>query len=138
MNEKSYVSLEQRVCLVCEARYDTNTLLIDRRLRPSLEPRTVTGYGLCHSHQELFDQGFVALIEIDPARSGNPAAGALVKPGQEHRTGRVAFLKREKYGQIFDIPIEPDWPSVWVEPAVIDRLQTIAGEDPGPAVNPNT
>jgi hypothetical protein len=124
MSEKSYVSLEQRVCVVCGVRYDTNTILLDRRLRPSLEHRTVTGYGLCESHQESFDTGYVALIECLPQSSGNPSHGAMVKPGQERRTGRVAYLKREACAVIFNIPIAPTCPCVWVEPTVLELLQS--------------
>jgi hypothetical protein len=123
MSEKSHVSLEQRVCVICGATFDTNAILIDRRLQPSLECRTITGHGLCPSHQQMFDDGWVALIEIDAARSGNPSQGAKVKPGQAHRTGRVAFLKRETCAVIFNVPIEPTCPYVWADPPLLDLLE---------------
>ncbi len=79
MSDKSYVSLEQHVCLVCGAAFDTGNLLLDRRLRASMEHHTKTGWGLCTEHQKLADDGFVALVECDPQRSGSQAGG-LMKP----------------------------------------------------------
>ena len=62
MNEKSHVSLEQHVCLVCGVKYDTSSILLDKRLRASLEHHTTTGWGLCDEHQKPSNDGFVALV----------------------------------------------------------------------------
>lgn len=51
MNEKSHVSLEQRVCLVCGSPYDTVSILLDKRLRARMNEKTITGRGLCSEHQ---------------------------------------------------------------------------------------
>lgn len=125
MNDKSHVSLEQHVCLVCGTRFDTGAILLDRRLRASMERHTATGWGLCPEHQKLFDDGFVALVECDPQRSGSPAGGGRVKPEQAYRTGRLAHLKREAFAQVFNVPIAADQPCVFVEPGVIEQLQTM-------------
>lgn len=71
MNEQSYVSIEQHVCIVYCTAFDTGAILLDRRLRASMGRHTATGWGLCPEHQKLFDDGFVALIECDPQRSGS-------------------------------------------------------------------
>ncbi len=47
MNDKLHVSLEQHVCLVCGTAFDTGAILLDKRLRASMERRTATGWGLC-------------------------------------------------------------------------------------------
>lgn len=125
MNDKSHVSLEQHVCLVCGTRFDTGAVLLDRRLRASMERHTATGWGLCPEHQKLSDDGFVALVECDPQRSGSPAGGGRVKPEQAYRTGRLAHLKREAFAQVFNMPIAADQPCVFVEPGVIEQLQTM-------------
>ena len=125
MNEKSHVSLEQHVCLVCGTRFDTGAILLDRRLRASMERHTATGWGLCPEHQKLSDEVFVALVECDPQRSGSPAGGGRVKPEQAYRTGRLAHLKREAFAQVFNVPIAADQPCVFVEPGVIEQLQTM-------------
>ena len=80
MNDKSHVSLEQHVCLVCGTAFDTGAILLDKRLRASMERHTATGWGLCPEHQKLADDGFVALVECDPQRSGSQAC-VFVEPG---------------------------------------------------------
>ena len=81
MNDKSHVSLEQHVCLVCGTAFDTGAILLDKRLRASMERHTATGWGLCPEHQKLADDGFVALVECDPQRSGSQAGGRM-KPSR--------------------------------------------------------
>ncbi|HCL4034881.1 ATPase [Pseudomonas aeruginosa] len=125
MNDKSHVSMEQHVCLVCGVAFDTGAILLDKRLRASMERHTATGWGLCAEHQKLADDGFVALVECDPQRSGSPASGGRVKPEQAYRTGRLAHLKREAFAQVFNVPIAADQPCVFVEPGVIEQLQTM-------------
>ncbi len=126
MSDKSHVSLEQRVCLVCGKPFDTGSILLDKRLRPSMERHTTTGWGLCPGHQKLSDDGFVALVECDPQRSGSPANGRM-KPDQAYRTGRLAHLRRAAFTKIFDAPISDDQACVFVEPGVIERLQSMMG-----------
>lgn len=124
MNDKSHVSLERRVCLVCGAAYDTGSILLDRRLRASLEHHTTTGWGLCAEHERLFAEGYVALVECDPGRSGSPKD--RLKPEEAYRTGRLAHLKRDKFAAMFNVPVAADQPCVFVEPGVIERLQAMA------------
>ena len=123
MNDKSHVSMEQHVCLVCGVAFDTGNLLLDKRLRASMERHTATGWGLCAEHQKLADDGFVALVECDPQRSGSP--GARLKPEQAYRTGLLAHIKRHVFTQVFNVPIEANQPCVFVEPGVIEQLQAM-------------
>ncbi|HBR2750777.1 TPA: ATPase [Klebsiella aerogenes] len=125
MNDKSHVSLEQHLCLVCGVAFDTGTILLDKRLRASMEQHTATGWGLCPEHQKLSDDGFVALVECDPQRSVSPAASGRVKPEQANRTGRLAHLKREVFAKVFNAPVAADQPCVFVEPGVIEQLQAM-------------
>ena len=53
MSEKSHVSKERHLCLVCGTEYDTGTILLDRRLRACLDRHTITDWGLCAQHQQL-------------------------------------------------------------------------------------
>ena len=125
MNDKSHVSLGQHVCLVCGVAFDTGAILLDKRLRASLERHTATGWGLCAEHQKLADDGFVALVECDPRRSGSPASNGNLKPEQAYRTGRLAHLKREVFSRLFNVPIEDKQACVFVEPGVIEQLQSM-------------
>lgn len=86
MSEKSYVSLEQRVCVVCGHKFDTGSLLLDKRLRASMERHTLTGHGLCPEHQKLFDDGYIALVECDDAHK---------------RTGTILHMRRTKFNELF-------------------------------------
>ncbi len=123
MNDKSHVSLEQHLCLVCGVAYDTGSILLDKRLRARLEHHTTTGWGLCAEHQKLSDDGFVALVECDPQRSGSP--GDRLKPEQAYRTGRLAHVKRDVFATVFNVPIAADLAFVFVEPGMIERLETM-------------
>lgn len=91
MNDKSHVSLERRVCLACGSPFDTGNILLDKRLRQSMARHTVTGWGLCSEHERMFEEGFIALVECDPWRSGAPSSGNI-DPEQAYRTGRLAHL----------------------------------------------
>ncbi|MCR3982039.1 MULTISPECIES: ATPase [Gammaproteobacteria] len=125
MNDKSHVSLERHVCLVCGTAFDTGSILLDKRLRASMERYTTTGWGLCAEHQKLFNEGFVALVECDPPRSGSLTGAARLKPDQAHRTDRVAHVQRTVFAQAFNVPIEDNQACVFVEPGVIDQLQSM-------------
>ncbi|WP_421722522.1 ATPase [Alloalcanivorax xenomutans] len=125
MNDKSHVSLERHICLVCGNPFDTGNILLDKRLRASLERHTATGWGLCAEHQRLFDDGFVALVECDPERSGKPTGTDRLKPEGAYRTGRLAHLKRDVFAGVFNIPLAADQACVFVEPGVIEQLQAM-------------
>ena len=121
MNDQSQVSLEQHACLVCGTAFDTGAILLDKRLRASMQRHTATGWGLCSEHQKLSDDGFVALVECDPQRSGSQAGGRM-KPEQTYRTGRLVHLRRTAFAQVFNVPVEDEQACVFVEPGVIDQL----------------
>lgn len=125
MTDKSHVSLEQHVCLVCATHFETGTILLDKRLRATLERYTLTGWGLCPEHQALFDQGFVALVEFDPARSGSPLPGDRFKPEQAYRTGVLAHLRREVFSEVFRTSLDPQLPMVFVELGTVSKLQAL-------------
>ncbi|MGV7186980.1 hypothetical protein [Xanthomonas axonopodis] len=95
MNEKSHVSLEQHAYLVCVSAFETGAILLDRRLRASLERHTGRGWALCHEHRKMADDGFVALMECDSERSAVAADTNRLKPEYAYRTGHVAYLRCE-------------------------------------------
>jgi len=128
MSEKSYVSMEQGACIVCGHLYDTGTILFDRRLRASMERHTVTCWGLCPEHRRLHEQGYVALVECDPERSGNPDEGDVVQPENVYRTGPVVHLKREMFSAMFNRPVELNQPCMYVAPGVVQKLQQITAK----------
>jgi hypothetical protein len=128
MNDKSHVSMERHVCLVCGIAFDTGSILLDKRLLAGMECHTTTGLGLCDEHQRMADEGFVALVECDPERSGAQSANGRMKLEHAYRTGRVMHLKREVFADVFNVPIEADRPIVFIEPGVIERLEAMRRE----------
>ncbi|MNL76929.1 hypothetical protein D3C87_2029810 [compost metagenome] len=49
-----------------------------------------------------------------------------MKPEQVYRTGRLAHLKGNVFTQVFDAPIADDQACVFVEPGVIEHLESMA------------
>lgn len=125
MNDKSHVSLEQRVCLACGSPFDAGNILLDKRLRQSMAHHTVTGWGLCPEHERLFKEGFIALVECDPQRSGGVPSSGSIDPEQAYRTGRLAHMRREVFVKVFNVPVSAQQPCVFVEPEVFDHLQAM-------------
>lgn len=125
MGEKSYVSMEQRVCRVCCQTYDTNSILLDKRMRPSMERNTVTGWGLCPEHEKLFNEGYIALVE---AKSPSIACSHLT-PDKADRTGVVVHIRRGVACQIFNVAIPENLDMLFVEVGVVDKIKAMVGED---------
>lgn len=101
---KSHVSLEQHQCPICGEVHDTGTVLLDRRLRDSMERHTVTGWGLCDECDTLHKDGYIALISCDPAAS-TIRNNRVHDMSDAYRTGEVVHLKRERWGDIFRTPV---------------------------------
>jgi hypothetical protein len=117
MTEKSHVTMEQHICLICDKQFDTGALLLNQRLRQRFERHTTTGYGLCPEHKK---DGFVALI----ACTGIPT-GDHMQPYDAQRTGAVAWVRNEAFAHIFNVPL-PKGGVAYVEPDVIEKLEQMA------------
>ena len=104
---KSFVTLEQRVCIVCGKEYDTDTLLIDKRMSEKFDMHTVTGWGMCNEHTELRQKDFIAMIEIDPEKSGEPDDQSQVKPDNAYRTGNILHLHIDAFRAMFNAEVPP-------------------------------
>lgn len=124
MSNKSHVGMEQNVCPVCGKAFDTGTILLDRRLRNSLEPKTVTGWSLCPEHEQLWKKGYIALVECDPDKS--KLSGGIIKPEDAYRMGRVVHIRKKVAAEIFDV--EMTTPVAFVESAVVDMLEEMNGD----------
>jgi hypothetical protein len=68
------------------------------------------------------------LVECDPQRSGTPASGARLNPEDAYRTGRLAHLKRHVFVEVFNVPVAANQACVFVEPGVIERLQSMVAQ----------
>ena len=96
MSNKSYVSIEKKQCPVCGTLHDVG-ILLDTRLKDSMEQSTVTGYDLCPEHKELHEKGFIALVV--PAVS--PTEGVTHLKVETARSGKYLHIKREVIENIF-------------------------------------
>jgi hypothetical protein len=126
MSDKSHVSMEQHVCIVCGEQFDTGALLLDKRMRNSLESHTVTGMGLCPEHQKLHDDGFIALVECDESKS--VVRNDKLDFKSAHRTGNVLHMKRDAAAQILSAP-DLSIPMMFVQIGVIEKIQSMVEKD---------
>lgn len=126
MSDKSYVSMEQQVCMVCGKTYDTGTILLDRRLKESMEGHTVTGMGLCPEDEQKYKEGYLALVEINPSKSKEHKG--KIKPEDAYRTGVVVHIRRTVARKILNIPIADDLPVAFIPPEVTAMLQEMMSE----------
>ena len=99
MSKKSHVSMEQQVCIVCCETLDTGAILLDRRLRDSLEPHTTTGFGMCDQCAAKKAEDYVAIIAVDPAQSEYLLNGNISSEGA-YRTGKVVHMRSPAFRQI--------------------------------------
>lgn len=89
---KSYVSLERNICPICGFEFDTGSIIMDKRLKNTLDHSMMTGYSYCPECNEQIGKGFTALVEEDEElREGN----------RPYRTGRIMFLKKEDVSKVF-------------------------------------
>lgn len=116
---KSYVGMGYEVCPVCGIHH-TETVLLDKRLKDTLEQSNCTGTSFCHVHQEQHNNGYIFLLEVT-----NEGEGAVLKPAEAKRTGNYAAIKREVFNQIFDIDIN-DKPIAFVQVGVLDALDKLS------------
>lgn len=122
MNDKSYVTIEKEVCVVCGQPYDTGALLLDTRGRNRFDPVTVTRWGMCPEHQEKKEQGYIALVGADPSKSKTTGTGVL--PADAYRTGELAHVRESIWEKLFNIPIPPQGVA-FVDPQVIEMLKEV-------------
>jgi hypothetical protein len=120
MRDKSYVTMEQNVCIVCGKPFDTGALLLDRRLTNRFERYTVTGWGMCPEDAQKHADGFIALVECDEERS-NARGKATMNPQDAYRTGTLCHIKAEAFRHVFNAPLPPKGVA-FVGPGVIEKL----------------
>lgn len=114
---------QQRVCPVCGTTHDVGVIL-HRQLKPVLERTTITGYDLCPTCKGKIDEGYIAMVECDPAKS-NIEGKQTMQVADAYRTGNMAWISRKAFGEIFNIPV-PDKGLTFIEPDVFAYLERIA------------
>ena len=120
--DKSHVSIGQLLCICTGQLFDSGEILLDKRLEKSLEHKTTTGWGISPEPQEHIDKGFVVLVGIDPEKSEVVDDG--IAPEGAHRTGDIAYMKKEAFMMMFNLDVCKD--VNFVEDGVIEHLKTLA------------
>jgi hypothetical protein len=122
--DKSYVTMEQKKCLVCGVDYDTGSILMNKRLKKQFQAKTVTGMGLCDEHEKLHADGYIALVAADPKKSLGMSNQKSVRSEDAYRTGQMAHMRREVASKLFKIGDENlAAPMIFVEPEVLEDLK---------------
>lgn len=124
MSNKTYVSIETKICPICGVAHSHNTfVLLDKRIRNTLDPKTCTGYALCEEHQSLLDEGYIALIGAN-----NDSNSDTVKMEEADRTGSLVHLKHNVFNDMFNMELPDSTPFIFVEEQVIEMLKELNNE----------
>lgn len=108
--EKSYVSMERKVCPVCGKEFDSGAILLDRRLKNSMERYTTTGYDMCEEHTKLWKDGYMALVVVDETKSkASDVKDKVYRMQMEdaYRTGEIIHMKSVVFAELFNAPVQP-------------------------------
>lgn len=119
MSEKSHVGMGYQVCPVCYKKHD-ETVLLDRRLRNTLERDNFTGFSLCDEHRAMTGE-YLAIVEAEAPTNRKSIQMSDAKP-----TGRYAHIRRSRVKDVFNVDIPDDLDLIYVEVGVIDKLQGMA------------
>lgn len=109
---KSHVGMGHHVCPVCGLKHD-EVVLLNRFLRDTLTDNMFMGFALCPEHQKLWDDGYVALVEVSNQPKDFQSA---------ERTGNLAHVRAEAFSRLFDQPA-PEKAIAFVEIGVIQKLK---------------
>lgn len=126
--DKSFVTFEQKKCKVCGIDYNTDTILMDKKMSDRFDMHTVTGWGVCPEHARMRSQGFVSLIEIDPTKSNKSGTKGLIKPEDAYRTGNIAYLQKDSFVEIFNVVLPLDM-ICFIDSEVTKLLKHMTGDN---------
>lgn len=118
---KSHVGIEYKICPITGKKWETNSILFDKRLKDSLEKETITGFGICPEVQEILDGDMIALVEIDEKKS--EMKEGKMSPEGAYRTGKIAYIKRKFANSTFTQEIKT--PFIYVDAEVMEHFQGV-------------
>ena len=100
--EKSHVGMSAKICPVTGKQWEDGAILLDTRLKKSLDRINLTGYEICPEVKKQLDKGFLALVVIDASKSDFLANDNL-KPEGAYKTGEIIYVRRAVANGIFSI-----------------------------------
>ena len=118
---KSHVGIEQKMCPVMGKPWDAG-ILLNKRLRNTLERNNLTGWEVCPEVKDKLDKGYLALVEIDYDRSTILENGNI-NPDGAFRLGGVCYLRRKVAEDMFG---RKDLPAfVWTDSEMLEKLKVM-------------
>lgn len=114
---KSYVAMGYEMCPVCGT-FHNESILLNTHLQDVFPDKPFcTGATFCSEHEAMREE-YLALVEVSNKDSGFSFKDAEV-------TGNYAHIRRSAVPHLFNIPIAPETPFVFVELGVIDKLKSL-------------
>ncbi|CAL9960427.1 hypothetical protein VPHD518_0054 [Vibrio phage D518] len=112
-----FVGMQVMTCQVCGREHSNGSaILINKRLKPIKEEELHGGYHLCEEDQAMFEKGYIALVEVDPAKS-------KLEEGVFWRTGEIVHARKEVALNLFPDQNLEGHPLAHVEIGVIQHLR---------------
>ena len=99
--DKSYVSMETKICPICGEECETGNILFNKRLSNTLGSKTATGWGVCPTHVKMLADGYVAVI------AAKPDGDETHMTSWDQHSGKYMMLRENLFTLIFDIPAPP-------------------------------
>lgn len=128
MNNKinnSYVAMEELLCPICGVKHSYKAgILLNKRLQTIKPEETLTGYGICEEDQQRIDDGYIALVIVDPSKS-NLEEDATVQIENVYRTGGLIFMKRAFFSRMVNKEISEDTPMVFIDPETAETIKKL-------------
>jgi len=120
-SDKSYVTLERKMCLVCGKEFESGTLLLDKRLKERFDRYTTTGYKMCPEHEKLRIDGYIALVVVDASKSH--ACESIMKTENAHRTGEIMHIRKTVADKIFNPAITT--PLAFIDQEAAEKIKAM-------------
>lgn len=116
---KSHVGMGYQVCPICYTKH-SEVVLLDRRLRDSLERDNFVGFELCKEHADL-QEDYVGIVEIE--NQGNQVT--RLSPKSVKPTGRYAMVRREAASHIFNVELGT---MTYIDVEGFEKLLALSGQ----------
>ncbi len=130
-SNKLEVAMVNEICPICcketEHSIVMNTLLNEYQAKKvkEMHGKTIGFSDPCEECQGHLDNGYIALLGIDPEKSS--AEDGKVKLENVYRTGVLIWIKRDKAEEIFGS--QDNRPFILLENEVFDQLGIPTGDD---------
>lgn len=123
-NSTDFVAIAKHMCPVCGKTHTHNSEILLHKQLKSIPQDIVTEYGLCEEDQAKFDDGYVALIEVDNEHTNNPKQDKL-KLENANRIGTITHIRRHVLDQIINSPIPEDQELMFIDAEAMIKIQQI-------------